>query len=323
MMLQLVLRRIGVALVTLWVVSVILFAATELLPGDVAEIMLGQEATPQSVKALRKALGIDKPAPVRYVDWLVRMATLDLGTSLAGRAIPTGGTPIGEMIRGRLANTLMLSWLVAGFTVPVSLVLGLLAAMFPMSLFDRTVSFVTLGLVSIPEFFTATLLVLVFAIKLRWIPAIVVVNDDANLWQTVCALALPIITLCLVMFAQMARMTRAAILNVMASPYIEMAILKGVPRSRIVWRHALSNAIGPIVNIVALNIAFLVTGVVIVETIFAYPGLGRLMVNAVQVRDMPLVQACGMLFCTIYLVVILFSDIVSVVSNPRLRHPQQ
>jgi peptide/nickel transport system permease protein len=322
MMLQLVLRRIGVTLVTLWVVSVILFAATELLPGDVAEIMLGQEATPQSVKALRKALGIDKPAPVRYVDWLVRMATLDLGTSLAGRAIPTGGTPIGEMIRGRLANTLMLSWLVAGFAVPVSLVLGLLAAMFPMSLFDRTVSFVTLCLVSIPEFFTATLLVLVFAIKLRWIPAIVIVNDDANLWQTVCALALPIITLCLVMLAQMARMTRAAILNVMASPYIEMAILKGVPRSRIVWRHALSNAIGPIVNIVALNIAFLVTGVVIVETIFAYPGLGRLMVNAVQVRDMPLVQACGMLFCTIYLVVILFSDIVSVVSNPRLRHPK-
>jgi peptide/nickel transport system permease protein len=321
MRLRLILRRIGVAVITLWVVTLIMFAGTELLPGDVAEIMLGQEATPQSVKALREALGLNKPALTRYFEWLARTATLDLGTSLAGRAIPVGGTPIGEMIRGRMANTFLLAWIVAIITVPVSVVLGLLAAMYPASWYDRCATFVTLCLVAVPEFFTATLLVLVFAVELRWISTIVVIPGDTSLWNKLSALTLPIITLCLVMLAQMVRMTRAAVLNVMASPYIEMAILKGVPRMRIVYRHALFNAIGPIANIIALNIAFLVTGVVIVETIFAYPGLGRLMVNAVQVRDMPLVQACGMFFCTIYLILIMLSDIVSIISNPRLRHP--
>ena len=322
MMLQMVLRRIGVALVTLWIVTVILFAGTELLPGDVAEIMLGQEATPASVKALRKALGLNKSAPQRYWEWLARMVKLDLGNSLAGRAIPTGSTPIDEVVRGRYKNTLMLGGIVAVIAVPISVVLGMFAAMYPMTWYDRTVTFVTLCLVAVPEFFTATLLVLVFALELRWTRTIVVLPEDGSLWQTICALALPIITLCLVLFAQMSRMTRAAVLNVMSSSYIEMAILKGVTRSRIVWRHALLNAIGPVANIVALNIAFLVTGVVIVETIFAYPGLGVLMVDAVRVRDMPLVQGCGMLLCVTYLVLIALSDIVSIVSNPRLRHPK-
>jgi len=300
----------------------LMFAGTEILPGDVAEIMLGQEATPSSLKALREELGLNKSAPVRYFEWLGDMATFDLGMSLAGRGNGGGGTTIDVLIGARLGNTLLLSSIVAIIAVPLSVTLGLIAAMFPTSLYDRIVTFTTLCLVAVPEFFIATMLVLIFAVKLKWLPSIATMTDFESFGHMMRSLAMPILTLTVVLLAQMARMTRAAVLNVMSSPYIEMAILKGVPRNRIILRHALFNAIGPIVNIIAVNIAYLVSGVVIVETIFAFPGLAKLMVDGVQVRDMPLVQACGMIFCGTYVVLILLSDIASIVSNPRLRHPK-
>ena len=321
MMFRMILRRIGISLVTLWVVSVLMFVGTEILPGDVAEIMLGQEATAESLAALRKSLGLEKSAPVRYFEWLGDMVQFDLGMSLAGRG-QGGGTTIDVLIRDRFKNTMLLSAIVAAISVPIAVSLGLLAAMFPTSWFDRTVTFTTLCLVAVPEFFIATLLVLLLAVKLRWLPSIATMRDFESIGQLARSLALPVLTLCFVLLAQMARMTRAAVLNVMSSPYIEMAILKGVPRSRIILRHALFNTIGPIVNIIALNLAYLVSGVVVVETIFAFPGLAKLMVEGVQVRDMPLVQACGMIFCFTYVVLILVSDIASIVSNPRLRHPK-
>ena len=322
MMLRMVLRRMGVGLVVLWVVSLVIFAGTEILPGDVAEIMLGMEATPESLKALRRELGLDRPAYARYFEWLGDMATADLGMSLAGRGNGGGGTTIEVLIGHRLNNTLLLGTIVAAISIPLAVVMGLLAAMFPSSLYDRVVTFGTLCLVAVPEFFIATMLVLIFAVYLRWLPAIAVMGDFESIWHMLRQLAMPILTLCFVMLAQIARMTRAAVLNVMSSPYIEMAILKGVPRKRIILRHALSNAIGPIANIIALNLAYLVSGVVIVETIFAFPGLAKLMVDGVQTRDMPLVQACGMIFCASYVVLILLADICSIVSNPRLRHPK-
>ncbi|MBS36171.1 MAG: ABC transporter permease [Thiotrichales bacterium] len=322
MMLRMVLRRMGVGLVVLWVVSLVIFAGTEILPGDVAEIMLGMEATPESLKALRRELGLDRPAYARYFEWLGDMATADLGMSLAGRGNGGGGTTIEVLIGHRLNNTLLLGTIVAAISIPLAVVMGLLAAMFPSSLYDRVVTFGTLCLVAVPEFFIATMLVLIFAVYLRWLPAIAVMGDFESIWHMLRQLAMPILTLCFVMLAQIARMTRAAVLNVMSSPYIEMAILKGVPRKRIILRHALSNAIGPIANIIALNLAYLVSGVVIVETIFAFPGLAKLMVDGVQTRDMPLVQACGMIFCATYVVLILLADICSIVSNPRLRHPK-
>ena len=322
MMLRMVLRRMGVGLVVLWVVSLVIFAGTEILPGDVAEIMLGMEATPESLKALRRELGLDRPAYARYFEWLGDMATADLGMSLAGRGNGGSGTTIEVLIGHRLNNTLLLGTIVAAISIPLAVVMGLLAAMFPSSLYDRVVTFGTLCLVAVPEFFIATMLVLIFAVYLRWLPAIAVMGDFESIWHMLRQLAMPILTLCFVMLAQIARMTRAAVLNVMSSPYIEMAILKGVPRKRIILRHALSNAIGPIANIIALNLAYLVSGVVIVETIFAFPGLAKLMVDGVQTRDMPLVQACGMIFCASYVVLILLADICSIVSNPRLRHPK-
>lgn len=323
MMFRMILRRLGIGLVTLWVVSILMFVGTEILPGDVAEIMLGQEATPESLAALREKLGLNKSAPVRYFEWLGDMATFDLGLSLAGHAgTGGGGATIEVLIGARLQNTLLLSAIVAAIAVPLSVTLGLLAAMFPASLFDRAVTFSTLCLVAVPEFFIATMLVLVLAVQLQWLPSIATMTDFDSAWDLLRSLSLPILTLCFVLLAQMARMTRAAVLNVMSSPYIEMAILKGVPRRRIILRHALFNAIGPIVNIIALNLAYLVSGVVVVEVIFAFPGLAKLMVDGVQVRDMPLVQACGMIFCATYVVLILVSDIASIVSNPRLRHPR-
>ena len=323
MMFRMIMRRLGIGVVTLWVVSLLMFAGTEILPGDVAEIMLGQEATPESLAALRGKLGLDKPAAIRYLEWLGDMATFDLGLSLAGHSgTGGGGATIEVLIGARLENTLLLSSIVAAISVPLSVTLGLLAAMFPTSLYDRTVTFTTLCLVAVPEFFIATMLVLILAVQLQWLPSIATMTDFESVWHMLRSLSLPILTLCFVLLAQMARMTRAAVLNVMSSPYIEMAILKGVPRRRIILRHALFNAIGPIVNIIALNLAYLVSGVVIVEVIFAFPGLAKLMVDGVQVRDMPLVQACGMIFCATYVVLILISDIASIVSNPRLRHPK-
>ncbi len=313
---RMVFRRIGIGIALLWVVSVLIFAMTQVLPGDAAQIILGQQATPESLTALRKELGLDRPAIVQYFDWLGRMATGDLGISKAG------GATIASLIEGRLSNTVLMTALVALVAVPLSIFLGLVAAMFPGSWIDRSMTFITLCLIAVPEFFIATFLVLILAVQLNWVPAISYLSGREDFWQLMRALALPILTLTFVVSAQMIRMTRAGVLNVMNSPYIEMAILKGIPRKRIILRHALLNAVGPIVNVVALNLAYLVSGVVVVETIFAYPGLAKLMVDGVQTRDLPLVQACAMIFCGTYVILILIADIASILSNPRLRHPK-
>jgi peptide/nickel transport system permease protein len=315
-MLRMVFQRVGIGIVTLWIVSVLVFAGTEILPGDVAEIILGQEATPETLAALRSELGLDKPAVVRYFEWLGDLASGDLGISKAG------GATIASLIADRLLNTVTLGGIVAGISVPLSILIGVLAAMYPATWFDRILSFGTLGLMSVPEFFTATVLVLIFAVQFHWLPSIAYLSGDENLWELMRALALPILTLTISVSGQMIRLTRAAILNVLSSPYIEMAILKGVPRWRIILRHALFNAIGPIANVVALNLAYLVSGVVIVETVFAYPGLAKLMIDGVQTRDLPLVQSCAMIFCGTYVVLILLADISAITSNPRLRHPR-
>jgi peptide/nickel transport system permease protein len=311
-----VLRRLGLGVITLWVVSVLVFAGTEILPGDVAEAILGQSATPEAVAAIRAQLNLDRPAPVRYFEWLTNLLQGDLGMSLSANM------EISTMISERLQNTLMLAALTAAFSIPLALSMGLAAAMFPGGRVDRAVTISTLFLLSVPEFFIAATLVLIFAVQLQWLPAITYVTEYESIWQLVKSLALPIITLTTSVVAHMARMTRAAIINVMTSPYIEMAILKGVPRGRIVLRHALFNAVGPVVNVVALNLAYLVSGVVIVETVFAYPGLAKLMVDAVSRRDMPLVQACAMIFCTAYILFILIADVLAILANPRLRQPK-
>lgn len=313
---RLVIQRIIIGFITLWVVSVLIFVGTSILPGDVAEIVLGQTATPETLAAFRAQRGLDQPLPLQYLTWLGDMMTGDLGISKAG------GSYISRLIEARLGNTMLLAAVVAIISIPLSLLLGVLAAMYPGTWIDRALSFGTLGLISVPEFFIATFMVLILAVNLGWLPAIAHFSEGDSFWKMMRGLAMPVFTLVIVVSAQMIRMTRAGILNVMNSPYIEMAILKGVPRRRIILRHAFLNAIGPIVNVIALNLAYLVSGVVIVETIFAYPGLAKLMIDGVQTRDLPLVQACGMIFCGTYVVLIILADVVSILSNPRLRNPK-
>ena len=322
MLLHAILRRTVVGIATLFAVSVLIFIGTSILPGDVANIILGQMSTPESLAVLRAKLGLDQPAYVRYFIWLGDLLTGNLGFSKAGAGAGTVGTSISDMLAPRLMNTLRLSGVVAVIAVPFALTVGLVAAMYPGTRVDRFVTFTTLGLISVPEFLVATLLVLVVAVQLGWLPATAYISGQETGLKLLRALAMPTLTLVIVAAAQIMRMTRATVLNVMSSPYIEMAILKGVPRSRIILRHALLNAIGPIVNIIALNLAYLVSGVVIVETVFAFPGLAKLMIDAVQTRDLPLVQACAMIFCATYIVLIFVADMASILSNPRLRHPK-
>ncbi len=322
MLISAVLRRTAVGILTMIVVSLMIFVGTSVLPGDVANIILGQMATPESLAALRTSLGLDEPAYIRYFMWLGDLATGDLGISKAGAGAATIGTPISELIAPRIVNTLRLSAVVAIIAVPLSLSLGLLAAMYPGSRLDKFITFTTLGLISVPEFLVATFLVLILAVHMELLPATAYISGQETGAKLFRALALPTLTLVIVASSQIMRMTRATVLNLLSSPYIEMAILKGVPRKRIILRHALLNAIGPIVNVIALNLAYLVSGVVIVETVFSYPGLAKLMVDAVQTRDLPLVQACAMIFCATYIILIFIADMASILSNPRLRHPK-
>ena len=315
------LARLGISFVTLWVVSVLIFIGTNLVPGDVAQIILGQMATPESTAALREKLGLDKHPVEQYLVWLSNVAMGDLGISKAGLGAGLG-TPIVEMLGPRIDNTAMLTVLVGVIAIPISVAIGLLAAMHPGTRLDRTITFSTLNIISIPDFLIATILVLVFAVSLGWLPSIVYLRGNESGWVLMKTIAMPLLTLVILVSSQIIRMTRATVLNVMSSPYVEMAILKGVPRRRIILRHALFNAIGPIVNVIALNLAWLVGGVVVVEQIFAYPGLAKLMIEAVQMRDMPLVQACAMIFCAVYVVLIFIADMATILSNPRLRHPK-
>jgi peptide/nickel transport system permease protein len=314
LLLKLVVQRIALAVLSLLAVSVIVFAITAVLPGDAAQEQLGQEATPEVLAALRAQLGLDVPAPQRYVRWLGGLLRGDLGVSSASRL------PVADLIGSRLPNSLLLAAVTAVFSVPIALALGIAAAVWRGSWFDRGASTGAVAVVSVPEFLVATLAVLIFAVQLRWLPALSYVSDIESLGQLLRAFAMPVLTLTCVIVAQMMRMTRAAVIDQLEAPYIEMVRLKGASPLRTVLAHALPNAVGPIANAVALSLSYLLGGVIIVETIFNYPGIAKLMVDGVAQRDIPLVQACAMLFCAGYLLLVTAADLCGIVANPRLRH---
>ena len=309
-------QRIALGLLSLFVISLIIAFVVELLPGDLAEAILGQGATPETVRVFRAELGLDKPAHLRYLDWLAGMVSGDMGVSLANKR------EISELVGLRLSNTLFLGGFAAAIAVPLSLLLGILAALYRNSFFDRAVNVFTLTSISFPEFFVAYILILFFAVKFGWFPGISNISTDLSIGDKLFRSLLPAATLTLVVVAHMMRMTRAAIINLLASPYIEMARLKGIRPTKIIIRHALPNALAPIVNVIAINLAYLVVGVVVVEVVFVYPGLGQLMVDSVSKRDVPVVQACSMIFATVYILLNLSADIISIVTNPRLLHPR-
>ncbi|WP_447764941.1 ABC transporter permease [Pseudomonas reinekei] len=309
-------QRLALGLLSLFAVSVIIFLAVGLLPGDIAQAMLGQSATPETVAAYRAQLGLDLPPLTRFGHWIWNLLQGDLGVSLANQR------PISDLVGARLGNTFSLALLAALVSVPLALLLGMLAALYRNSWFDRLLNTSALSAVSFPEFFVAYILILVFAVKLNWFPSISNLSPNATLGEVLERSVLPVATLSLVVIAQMMRMTRASLINLLASPYIEMARLKGISQSRIIFRHALPNALAPIVNVVALNLAYLVVGVVVVEVVFVYPGLGQLLVDSVAKRDIPVVQACSLIFAATYILLNTSADVLSIASNPRLMHPK-
>jgi len=315
-LLPLIGKRLGLGVLTLFVVSLIIFFAVEALPGDVATQILGQGATEANLAALRERMGLNENVFVRYFGWLGGAVQGDWGISFAN------DRPVGEQIGPRFANTLFLAAYAAVIAVPSAIFLGIMAALYRNSIYDRVSNSLALVSISSPEFFLGYILILFLAVMNPIFPAISSVTPDMSFWDRIEATTLPALTMALVVMAYMMRMTRAAIINLLASPYIEMARLKGVSPARVIVRHALPNALAPIINVVALNLAYLITGVVLVEVVFVYPGVGQLLVDGVAKRDFPVVQACCLIFAAAYILLNLMADILSIISNPRLRHPK-
>ncbi|CDX30515.1 putative peptide transporter permease subunit: membrane component of ABC superfamily [Mesorhizobium plurifarium] len=312
----LVAQRIALGILLVLAVSVLIFAGTQILPGDVAQAILGQSATPESLANLREQLGLNQPAYIRYFHWLGGVLTGDLGTAMSS------GQDIATSIKERLWNTLFLAFWAAIVAIPLAITLGLIAVRYRNGWVDKLISGLALASTSFPEFFIGYLLVFYFAVQHQCFPAISTVYDGMSFGERLQAIALPAAALTLVVLAHMMRMTRAAILNVMQSAYVETAELKGLSASAVIRKHAFPNAIAPIINVVMLNLAYLVVGVVVVEVIFVYPGMGQYLVDHVTKRDVPVVQAVGLIFAAVYITLNIVADIAAIVANPRLRHPK-
>ena len=313
---ELVVKRVALGLVTMIVISLLIFVGVEALPGDLATAVLGQSATPETVAAFRKELKLDLPPHVRYFAWLGGFMKGELGNSLANKR------PVVELIGWRFGNTMFLAASAAVVAVPVALILGILAALYRNTLFDKSISMATLSTISFPEFFVAYILIALLSVQVVIFPSISNINDQMTFWEKIHAIVLPSLTLTLVVVAHMMRQTRAAIINILASPFIEMARLKGIKRMRVIVLHAFPNALSPVINVVAVNLAYLIVGVVIVEVVFVYPGLGQLLVDSVSKRDIPVVQASGLIFAATYVALNLLADVMSIISNPRMLNPR-
>lgn len=318
-----VLQRLGLGIATLFVVSIIISLAVQMLPGDFAKAILGQSATPETVAAFQKEIGLDRGPVVRYVDWIGGVIQGDFGESYASAGSLAGHRRlVADMIAPRLWNTLFLASAAALIAVPLALFLGVMAALYRNTIFDRLINIVSLTSISSPEFFLAYILIMFLAVKFPIFVSLASITPGMSFFDRLHVIALPALTLVLVIVAQMMRMTRAAIINLLASPYIEMSRLKGARPLQIILRHALPNAWAPIANVIAINLAYLVVGVVVVEVVFTYPGIGQLMVDAVSKRDLPVVQGCALVFAATYILLNLLADVVTIVSNPRLLHPR-
>ena len=312
-MLQMISRRLFLGIITVFLVSVIIFTGVEILPGDACTAFLERDAHGKLLENCRIEQGLNAPAISRYVDWVSGALVGDLGTTLNGQK------KIIDLVGFRLRNTLLLASMATLIGVPLALFLGVVAALWRDRAADLTISTFTIGAMSIPEFVLATLLILVFSIWLGWIPGFVLTSYDAPLGEFFPAIFLPVIVLTLVMTAHILRTVRSSVIEAMASDYAQMATLKGVPYWRIVFRHVLPNALLPVINVVALTIAWLLGGVVVIESVFNYPGLGRMMIDSISDRDLPVTQAIALIIASVYVAVNLTADILTMMANPRLR----
>ncbi|MDR3434729.1 MAG: ABC transporter permease [Rouxiella aceris] len=310
----LVIRRLCYGLLMVLAVSALIFIGVQLLPGNAATAILGQSATPAAVHELNLQLGLDKPALGRYLSWLMGIAQGDFGLSYSSRSAIAGP------LFTRLGNTLFLAGCTAVIAVPLALVIGFLSVRYQGGIVDTLLNGLARAAVALPEFFSGYLLMLIFAITLAWFPSNSTLSGDMSLDARFSAIALPCATLVLAILGHMSNMTRAALVAAQSAAYVDTALLKGLTPARILWRHVLPNALGPIINVVAINLAYLMVGVVIVENVFVYPGLGQYMVDSISKRDIPVMQDCALLLAGIYILLNLLADVLALIANPRLRH---
>lgn len=312
----LVLRRLAVGVALAWVVSVLVFAGTQLLPGDAATAILGRTATPEQVAQIRAELHLNESAPKQYWAWASGFLQGDLGRSFAAQE------PVADFIRNRIANTAILAVFALMVILPLSIALGTLAGIRRDRVVDHVVSGLSLAVIALPEFVTGTILAVVFAVSLRWLPAVSLVPPASSPLSTPSVLVLPVLTLTLAALAFSIRMVRAGVVEVMQSEYVAMARLNGIAEGRLVRRHALRNALAPTVQVLALTLQWLIGGIVVVESVFQYPGIGQGLAQAVTARDIPVVQAIAMLIAIVYIAINVLADLIVVLLIPRLRTAQ-
>jgi peptide/nickel transport system permease protein len=317
-----VVRRVAAGVVTLFVVSILLFAGTNVLPGDVATAVLGRDSTPAGLAQVRRELNLNRPAPERYWNWLSGFVQGDLGSSVAGQAVSGHPTPISGLIGDRIRNTLVLALCAVLLLVPLSILFGVVSAMRAGKAVDHAVTAISLGLISLPEFVTGTLLVLVLSQWLGWLPGVSLVPIGSTVFTHPSILVLPVLTLLAASLAQTTRMVRAGMLEVLRSDYVEWARLSGHRERDVVFRYALRNALAPTVQVIALNVQWLVGGIVVTEFVFGYPGIGQALVQAVTARDVPYVLSVGMLIAVAYIALNVLADLLVVLLVPKLRTSQ-
>lgn len=309
-----ILRRLAVSIFILFAVSIIIFCATLLLPGSPAEAILGQQATPERIAALEAEMNLDKPPVERYFLWLGGVFIGDFGTSTS-----TGG-PVSDLLGEPLVNSLVLMALAALFSIPLGIFVGIYSAWWRGYKRDTTITWITLILAAMPEFVIGIALITLFATSVfQVLPAVTMNPPGSHVWEYPSQLVLPTLTLTLVVSPYIARMTRATMIETLDSGYVEMARLKGVPERRVIFGHALPHTVGPIAQVVAIQLAWLAGGIVVVEYLFRYPGLGVALIDAVNYRDVQVVQAVSLLIAAVYVVVNLLADIIGILANPKLR----
>ena len=309
-----IVRRLLLSVLTLFVVSVIIFAATQALPGDAARSILGRGATPEALENLRQQLGLNEPAVQQYLYWIGDFLTGDLGISLAANI------PVTELLSDRILYSSFLMLVAALVSIPLGIVIGAVSARRRDSAFDHTMSMTTLGLAALPEFVVGLTLVVLFSTTIfQWLPGVVVTEPGVGPWHYPKELILPTATLVIAVVPYTARIMRASMVEILESDYVEMARLKGLPERLVLWRHAVPNGLAPTFQVAALNLAYLAGGIVVVETVFNYPGIGLALVEAVQSRDMPVVQALALLIAGLYVVLNMLADIATILVSPRLR----
>lgn len=318
------LQRLTLGVVTIVAVSMLIFLCVSILPGDFASNILGQSATEETVAAFREVLGLDRPLVLRYWDWISQAVTGDLGysfTAIGSQTLDTSRS-VSALLGERLYNTLFLAGLAAAAAIPVAVALGVSAVIYRGGLVDRAITVCSISAISVPEFLVSYILIVYLAIQFPIFHAMSYVTEDMGLWERLARCALPAFTLFIPVVGHMTRMTRASLMPILSSAYIETARLKGMSNLRIILTHALPNAWAPIVAVIALNMAYLVVGAVVVEVVFVYPGVGQMMVDSVAKRDIPVVQACALIFSVVYIACNLLADLIAIASNPRLLHPR-